>query len=91
MPLVTVKRKYQVVIPQELRDELSIGEGDVLEAEVIDGKIVYTPKQVIDRDVAFEEMRAIAKTAEKRWRAEGLNDKDIEKLIQEEVDAVRHG
>ena len=91
MELVTVKTKYQVTIPRKLREELGIDTGDLLEAEVQDGKIVLTPKEVIDRDTAFARMREIAEEAERRWRADGLTDEDIEKLIEEEVAAVRYG
>jgi len=49
MPIVTVKNKYQVVIPQTVRKELGINRGDILEAKVERGKLTYTRKAVIDR------------------------------------------
>ena len=49
MAIVTVKNKYQVVIPQALREQLGISRGDVLEAKVERGRLTYTPKAVIDR------------------------------------------
>jgi AbrB family looped-hinge helix DNA binding protein len=49
MAIVTVKNKYQVVIPQAIREELGISRGDVLEAKVERGRLTYTPKTVIDR------------------------------------------
>jgi AbrB family looped-hinge helix DNA binding protein len=49
MAIVTVKNKYQVVIPQALREQLGISRGDVLEAKVERGRLTYTPKTVIDR------------------------------------------
>jgi AbrB family looped-hinge helix DNA binding protein len=49
MPIVTVKNKYQIVIPQALREELGIHCGDVLEVRVERGRLTYTPKTVIDR------------------------------------------
>lgn len=49
MPVVAVKNKYQVVIPQRLREQLGIHRGDLLEAKVERGKITYTPKIVLDR------------------------------------------
>lgn len=89
MPLVTVKKKFQVVIPQAVREALNIGEGDILEAQVEDGRLIYTPKQVIDRGAAFERMAAIAERAEAKWRAEGISDEEMEAMIVEEVRAVR--
>ena len=52
MPLVTVKNKYQVVIPANVRKAAGIEIGDVLEASVKNGKVTFTPKSVIDRHLA---------------------------------------
>ena len=52
MPIVTVKKKYQIVIPARLRREVGIDVGDVLEAKIERGKIVFTPKSLIDRGIA---------------------------------------
>ena len=49
MSLVAVKNKYQVVIPQALRQQLGIQRGDLLEVKVERGKLTYTPKLVLDR------------------------------------------
>lgn len=52
MAIVTVKNKYQVVIPQRLREQIGVQIGDLLEAQVDKGKIVFTPKSIVDRAVA---------------------------------------
>jgi AbrB family looped-hinge helix DNA binding protein len=52
MPIVTVKSKFQVVIPQDLRQKIGIRVGDLLEAKVERGKVTFTPKSLIDRDIA---------------------------------------
>jgi AbrB family looped-hinge helix DNA binding protein len=49
MAIVTVKDRYQVVIPRDLREKLGIGRGDILEAKVERGRLTYTPKSVINR------------------------------------------
>ncbi len=51
MTIVTVKTKYQVVIPQTVRKQLGINRGDRLEAKVERGKLTYNRKAVIDRRV----------------------------------------
>ena len=63
MALVSVKNKYQVVIPLPIRKKIRIKVGDLLEASVEGGSITFTPKSVIDRAVAeslvdFKEGRA---------------------------------
>ena len=52
MNIVTVKTKFQIVIPQNIRDQVHVEVGDVLEATVEDGKITFTPKSLIDRHLA---------------------------------------
>lgn len=52
MQLVTVKSKYQVVIPAAVRRQVRIGVGDLLEAKAEGGRIILTPKSVIDRRLA---------------------------------------
>jgi AbrB family looped-hinge helix DNA binding protein len=48
--LVKVQRKGQVTLPTRLRSALGIAEGDIMvEATVQRGKIVLTPRTVIDR------------------------------------------
>ena len=43
MDIVTVKNKFQFVIPQHVREQVHIEIGDILEAGVEDGKITFTP------------------------------------------------
>jgi AbrB family looped-hinge helix DNA binding protein len=50
--LVTVKTKYQIVIPQSIRKKAGVGVGDLLEAKVENGKITFSPKSVVDRRLA---------------------------------------
>jgi bifunctional DNA-binding transcriptional regulator/antitoxin component of YhaV-PrlF toxin-antitoxin module len=49
MELVTVKTKFQIVIPQRIRRQAHVAIGDLLEAAVEHGKITFTPKTLIDR------------------------------------------
>jgi len=52
MSSVTVKNKYQVVIPQGLREQIGLNVGDLLEARIERGKITFTPKVLVDRGIA---------------------------------------
>ena len=52
MDIVAVKNKFQIVIPQHIREQVRVEIGDLLEAAVEDGKITFTPKSLIDRRLA---------------------------------------
>jgi len=52
MDIVTVKNKFQIVIPQHIREQVHVEIGDLLEASVEGGKITFTPKSLIDRHLA---------------------------------------
>jgi AbrB family looped-hinge helix DNA binding protein len=52
MDIVTVRTKFQIVIPQHIREQVHVEIGDVLEAAVEDGKITFTPKSLINRHLA---------------------------------------
>jgi AbrB family looped-hinge helix DNA binding protein len=52
MEVVTIKTKFQIVIPQRIREQVQVDIGDILEARVENGKITFTPKSLIDRHLA---------------------------------------
>ncbi len=49
---MNVKNKYQVVIPQRVREQIGVSVGDIFEARVEKGRIVFEPKSVVDRGIA---------------------------------------
>src|SRR6202035_391638 len=94
MAIVTVRNRYQVVIPQAIREKLGISRGDVLEAKVERGRLTYTPKTVIDRIPAgkaeqarfFKQLRDEAPAwLEEIWAASKRRGTD--KLTMREIDA----
>ena len=100
MAIVTVKNKYQVVIPQAIREKLGINRGDVLEAKVERGRLTYVPKTVIDRVPAtageraryFKQLRAEApEWLKEMWKESKRagTDKLTMRQINAEIAAVR--
>ncbi len=57
--LVKVQRKGQVTIPTRLRILVGLADGDLVEASAEEGRIVLTPKVVIDREYTPAQRRAI--------------------------------
>ena len=85
MPLVRVREKAQITIPSKIRKALSIKEGDYLEAEVEDNKIVLIPKILVDKASSVtlsekgEEMLKEALEDVKKGRVKKF--KNVEELI----------
>lgn len=63
MPAVKIGVSRQVVIPKKLHDELGLTPGDYLEVELERGKLVLTPKTLVDKAIeqrlaeSFEDFR----------------------------------
>ena len=75
--LVKVQHKGQVTIPTRLRTQAGIVEGDLVEATFHRGKIILTPKLVIDRAQfpnADEEYTPAQRRVIDARLAEGLED-----------------
>lgn len=53
MPLVKLKSKYQVVIPEAVRKKVNLEIGDTLEVEEKDGAVILKPVMVIDKSQAY--------------------------------------
>lgn len=51
--LVKVRKKAQVTLPQSVRHELGIEEGDFLDIRVENGEAVVKVKKLIDKDQAW--------------------------------------
>jgi AbrB family looped-hinge helix DNA binding protein len=87
MSLIQVREKAQITIPSKIRKALDIKEGDYLEAEVEDNKIVFIPKVLIDKTEPVtlskkgEEMLKEALGDVKKGRVKKF--KNVEELIDD--------
>lgn len=72
MPLIKVKKNYQITIPTGLRKILKIAEGDYLEVEKQDNELILKPVKMVHPDQAY--------FFTKEWQeGEAQADKDIAK------------
>lgn len=51
MPAVKIGVSRQVVIPKQIHDQLGLTPGDYLEVELQEGKVVFTPKTLVDKRI----------------------------------------
>ena len=72
--IIRVQRKGQVTIPTRIRIQVGLVDGDLVEARAERGKIVLTPKMVVDREYTPEQRRIIdARLAESLEQAKSGN------------------
>jgi AbrB family looped-hinge helix DNA binding protein len=50
MPISKLGQRRQVVIPKAICDELGLQEGDFVEVTSAQGKVIITPKKMVDAD-----------------------------------------
>ena len=48
--IVQIKKHHVITLGQEVRKELNLNEGDILEVSVVDGKLVLEPQKLIQAD-----------------------------------------
>ena len=53
MPLTKVTRNGQVTIPSELRRQIGIEEGDLIELEAVGDHLILVPKKLIDKSQTY--------------------------------------
>lgn len=89
MPYVQVKQKHQITIPYELRQELDLHQGDMLEAKIFQGMLVFIPKIFVSKDQALDDeaeqerrmLKAYELLATKRANPEKKNPKKLLELM----------
>ena len=72
MPLIKVKKHFQITLPSKLRKNLRIAEGDYLEVEKQDSQLILKPVKMVPTDEAYFHT--------KEWqKGEAQADKDRKK------------
>ena len=89
MAIVTVKNKYQVVIPQSLRRQVGVNVGDLMEAKVKKGKIIFTPKTLFDKSLADSVAESIADYKAGRFYGPFDNHKDLITSLHQEMKKLK--
>jgi AbrB family looped-hinge helix DNA binding protein len=69
MPISKLGQRRQVVIPKDICDELGLHEGDFVEVASEAGKVIITPKKLVDADdVLSPEEERLVRTGEAELR-----------------------
>jgi AbrB family looped-hinge helix DNA binding protein len=87
MSYVRVLRGGQITMPKELRESLEIKEGDILEVEMENRKVVLKPKVLVDKDQAWARLNQVMKKVGRRHRK--ISGKEVEEDVLEAIKSTR--
>jgi AbrB family looped-hinge helix DNA binding protein len=89
LPLVKVKEKFQITLPVEIREQLRLGVGDLLEASIQGQTIVLKPKDVVDRAQARQQLIEVMDRVHAKLPPSTQDPKEEEEEIAREIKAYR--
>jgi antitoxin PrlF len=87
MPYVRVLRGGQITMPKELRKSLEIKEGDILEVEMENKKVVLKPMALADKEEAKARLKQIMDKVGKRHRK--IPEEEVERDVLEAIKSIR--
>lgn len=89
MELLKIRKNFQLTLPQGMRKQLKLHEGDFLQAGIEQGAIVIRPVEVVSDDKGNKRAAAFA-LLDQIWAKTSNEDPEaIECLVAEAVKAVR--
>jgi AbrB family looped-hinge helix DNA binding protein len=59
MTVLKLRKSAQLTLPAEIRDALKVGEGDYLEAELVEGGVMLRPVSIVRREAAWQDLMLI--------------------------------
>ena len=89
MSLVKVEEKFQITLPAEIREQLDLAVGDMLEATIHGQTIVLQPKAVVDRTAARQRLMEVLDRVHAKLPLSSQDPIDEEREIAQEVKAFR--
>ena len=89
MTVLKLRKSAQLTLPAEIREALQVGEGDYLEAELVEGGVMLRPVSIVRREAAWARIRAAMATVRPTLEQAGKPQAQQEAEIQAVVDEVR--
>ena len=89
MELLKIRRNFQLTLPQDMRKQLKLHEGDFLEAGIEKGAIVIRPVEVVSGAKEGKKAAAFALLDQIWAKTENEDPEAVECLVAEAVKAVR--
>lgn len=89
MPISKLGQRRQVVIPKEICDELGLEEGDFVEVTSTEGKVIITPKKLVDADdlLTPEEEQMVREGEKELGKGKHVSWDELKTQLKLEADA----
>jgi bifunctional DNA-binding transcriptional regulator/antitoxin component of YhaV-PrlF toxin-antitoxin module len=89
MELLKIRRNFQLTLPQSMRRQLKLHEGDFLQAAIEKGAIIIRPVEVVSDDKENKRAAAFSMLDQIWAKTKNEDPEAIECLVSEAVKAVR--
>lgn len=89
MALVRILAGGRVILPREVQEELQLKEGDVLEAEVVDGGLHLRPVTAAEREQAWQRVLDAPKSVRYIGPQPRPSPEEEEEWLAEQIEAAR--
>jgi AbrB family looped-hinge helix DNA binding protein len=89
MTVIKIRERAQITLPAELRKALKVGQGDYLEAEVVEGGVMLKPIAFVDREAAKARVKEAMDTVRYIGPEPEPSDDEVMRMVVEEVEDLR--
>ena len=89
MALIRILRRGLLTLPADMRKELKLKDGDYVEAEVSEGKLILKPITVVDQSKADRELEAILSRVKYVGPEPRPSEEEVAELVNREIQAYR--
>ncbi len=86
MPVMKIMENGQMTIPKQIRDELGLKKGDLVEAERKDGQILITPKKSVEGRTFQKVLAVMDRVHEKN---KGVSEETVVKYANQAIAELR--
>jgi AbrB family looped-hinge helix DNA binding protein len=89
MTIIKIRERAQITLPAEVRRALKVGEGDYLEAKVVEGGLMLKPVALVDREAARARVKEAMDTVRYIGPQPEPSDDEVMRMVVEEIEDMR--
>jgi AbrB family looped-hinge helix DNA binding protein len=89
MTIIKIRERAQITLPAEVRRALKVGEGDYLEAKVVEGGLMLKPVALVDRETARARVKEAMDTVRYIGPQPEPSDDEVMRMVVEEIEDMR--